>query len=98
MKTLVLLVATVLGTATLNAQSKYETGMTKAMAQFEAAKTTSELLSASAMFERIADAEKDEWLPYYYAALTNNMASWMPKNPDMNKRQKKTNPGFEKQK
>jgi hypothetical protein len=90
MKTLFLLVASVLGLSTGNAQSKYETGMTKAMAQFEAAKTPSELLNASAMFERIADAEKDEWLPYYYAALTNNMASWSDEKADKDKMAEKS--------
>ncbi|MGV3631045.1 MAG: hypothetical protein ACO1O6_07560 [Bacteroidota bacterium] len=90
MKTLFLFVATVLAFTGVNAQSKYETGMTKAMAQFEAAKTPAELLNASAQFERIADAEKDEWLPYYYAALTNNMASWADEKADKDKMAEKS--------
>ncbi|MGN6417258.1 MAG: hypothetical protein ACTHMC_07195, partial [Pseudobacter sp.] len=33
--------------------------------------TADEWLASSAAFERIADAEKNQWLPYYYAAYTN---------------------------
>ncbi|MGQ3086951.1 hypothetical protein, partial [Flavobacterium sp.] len=51
----------------LNAQSKFETGMQKAFALWGEKKST----EASAMFERIAAAEKTNWLPYYYVALVN---------------------------
>lgn len=40
---------------------------------FEPAKLT----DLSAQFERIADAEKTQWLPYYYAALTQVNAGLM---------------------
>ncbi|MCW4470570.1 hypothetical protein OGH69_16485 [Flavobacterium sp. MFBS3-15] len=59
---LVLLVCT-----TLSAQSKFETGMQKAFALWGENKST----EAAAMFERIAAAEKTNWLPYYYVALVN---------------------------
>ncbi len=45
-------------------QSQYETGMASA---FEVWKK-GENVKASALFERIGGAEKDKWLPYYYAA------------------------------
>jgi hypothetical protein len=35
------------------------------------------LADLSAAFERIADAEKTQWLPYYYAALTQTNAGYM---------------------
>jgi len=52
---------------TLSAQSKFETGMQKAFALWGEKKSA----EASAMFERIAAAEKTNWLPYYYVALVN---------------------------
>ncbi|MEL1243187.1 hypothetical protein AAEO56_02840 [Flavobacterium sp. DGU11] len=53
--------------STVSAQSKYETGMQKAFALWGENKST----EASALFERIAGAEKDNWLPSYYVALVN---------------------------
>jgi hypothetical protein len=38
------------------------------------------LFALSATFERIADAEKNQWLPYYYAALTQVNAGFMMSN------------------
>ena len=52
---------------TMTAQSQYETGMQKAFGLWEADKPE----EASAMFERIASAEKNNWLPSYYVALIN---------------------------
>jgi hypothetical protein len=53
--------------STLTAQSQYETGMQKAFALWGEGKQA----EASAMFERIAGAEKNNWLPSYYVALVN---------------------------
>ncbi len=69
----------------LAAQSKYESGMQKGLEQFSAAKTADEMGTASSFFERIADAEKDKWLPYYYAAYTNYMIGWMNPKADKDK-------------
>lgn len=49
------------------AQSQYETGMKKAFTLWGEGKST----EAAAMFERIAAAEKTNWLPNYYVALVN---------------------------
>ena len=49
--------------------------MEKGMIQFKDAKSPEEMLATSAFFERIADAEKDKWLPYYYAAQTQILAA-----------------------
>lgn len=54
------------------AQSKYEQGMTKAFALLEAGN----LNEASNLFQRIATAEKDNWLPYYYVAQTEILKVW----------------------
>lgn len=50
--------------ATAIAQSQYELGMEKALALME----NNEPKKASDLFERLAEAEKDNWLPYYYAS------------------------------
>lgn len=48
----------------ISAQSQYEKGMQKAFGLWGEGKAT----EASAMFARIAQAEKDNWIPPYYAA------------------------------
>lgn len=67
----------------LPAQSKYEAGMLKGFEQVKTAATADQWIAASAFFERIGDAEKDKWLPYYYAAWTNIISAWM--NPKIDK-------------
>ena len=68
-KLTLLLVLLVSGLVT--AQSNYENGMQKA---FELWKTNPE--EASNLFERIAKAEPDNWLPPYYAAQVNIVKSF----------------------
>ena len=55
-----------------SAQSNYEKGMQKAFELWKADKTD----DAQNLFERIANAEKDEWLPHYYIAQINSLKSW----------------------
>jgi hypothetical protein len=69
---------------TVNAQ-KFEGAMEKGLMQFKDAKSPDEMLAASAFFERVADAEKDKWLPYYYAAQTQILAAWMNPKSDKDK-------------
>lgn len=69
----------------LAAQSKYESGMQKGLEQLQASKTVEDMTSTSAFFERIADAEKDKWLPYYYAAYANYITGWMNPKADKDK-------------
>lgn len=53
-----------------NAQSdKYTVAMQKNIVLIDSAKTNNQLAPLVSNFERIGDAEKTEWLPYYYAAL-----------------------------
>lgn len=59
-------------TSMLSAQTQYETGMQKAFSLWGEGKSA----EASAMFERIALAEKDNWLPNYYVALVNTTSSF----------------------
>jgi len=65
MKKLILVFALALITATIvKSQSLYETNMEKAFGFWNDGKAT----EAVALFERIAQAEEDEWIPLYHAA------------------------------
>jgi hypothetical protein len=65
---------------------KYAAVMQKNIASLDAAKTATELQDVAASFERVGDAEKTQWLPYYYAALAQTWIGWMPdvKDKDAN--------------
>ena len=66
-----------LSSMVVNAQSeKYAAAMQKDLDMFDSAKTTSEFQGVAAAFERIGDAEKTQWLPYYYAGLSLTMPGW----------------------
>lgn len=80
-----LVIASVFIAGMLSAQTKYESGMTKGMEQLKAAKSVDDMLATSAFFERIGEAEKDKWLPYYYAAQTNYFTGWMDPKADKDK-------------
>jgi len=71
--TIVLLV-----TSQLFSQSQFEQGMGKAFALWGEGKNT----EASAVFERIASAEKESWLPNYYVALVNTTTAFATKDKD----------------
>lgn len=65
MKKLILVFAMALMTATIiKSQSLYETNMEKAFRFWSEGKVTESV----ALFERIAQAEKGEWIPLYHAA------------------------------
>src|ERR1700733_16210290 len=67
----------------VNAQSdKYVAAMQKNLALFDSAKKTSDFLGLSNTFERIGDAEKTQWLPYYYAGLALTTVGWMDQKLD----------------
>jgi hypothetical protein len=58
------------GTIVLFAQSeKYKSAMKDKIAVLDTSRDVAGLKDISASFERIGDAEKTQWLPYYYAAL-----------------------------
>ena len=59
-------------TSLVSAQGQFEQGMGKAFQLWGEGKNT----EASAMFERIAAAEKTSWLPNYYVALVNTTTAF----------------------
>ena len=78
-----LLAMVLLISMTASAQSdKYTQTMQKNIALLDSAKTEDQLLSLVSTFDRIGDAEKTQWLPYYYAALAQTWIGWMPATTD----------------
>ncbi len=59
-----------------SAQGKFEEGMGKAFQLWGEGKPS----EASALFERIASAEKNSWLPNYYVALVNTTTAFGTKD------------------
>lgn len=60
------------------AQGQFEQGMEKAFQLWGEGKNT----EASAMFERIAVAEPNSWLPNYYVALVNTTSAFTVKDKE----------------
>ena len=56
------------------------------------AKAPADYVAVSAAFERIGDAEKTQWVPYYYAGLSLSSFGWMdePIDKDANAEKIKT--------
>lgn len=71
------LLTTAFGAAAFAQDDKYTKAMQPKVAAVDTTHSTAELLALSAAFERIGDAEKTKWLPYYYAALTEVNAAYM---------------------
>lgn len=62
----------------VSAQSKYEAGMQKAFTLWSENKP----VEAAALFERIANVEKENWLPNYYVAFINTMEAFQTKDKE----------------
>lgn len=78
-----LIIALLLVTGITYAQTNFEKGMQKAFALWEENKMD----EAENMFERIANAETDQWLPHYYIAQINSLKSWNIKDETILKAQ-----------
>lgn len=75
-KTFLIIVASML-TIAMNAQSeKYIKAMEKNVPAVDTTWSTDGLIKLGNAFQLIADAEKNQWLPYYYAALCNVMSAY----------------------
>lgn len=79
----IIVITTLLVSLGATAQSsRYEGAMKKNLALFDSVKTVAEYQTLSAAFERIGDAEKTQWLPYYYAGLALSLAGWTEEKLD----------------
>jgi len=83
MKRILFLIAVtiVMGTA-VHAQGDYTQQMQAAIAKLDNAKAVKDYQLLADNFLRIADAQKNEWLPYYYAAFCNAKTGWLKQNDD----------------
>lgn len=78
MKNSILVFALLLATFFANAQGQFEQGMGQALGLWGQGKPA----EATALFERIAVAEKTSWLPNYYIGLINALEALNPKNKE----------------
>jgi hypothetical protein len=78
MKKIVSLIAAFAVVINLSAQNeKMLKAMSGIVAGLDSLHTKEGWTAAANQFQRIADAEKTEWLPYYYAGLSNVMNGYM---------------------
>jgi hypothetical protein len=85
MKPLLFSVVMLVSVAAFSQSDKYTQAMQKDLTMLDSAKTVADLNAASAAFERIGDAEKTQWLPYYWAALARVRIGWVDNSVDKDK-------------
>lgn len=61
---------------------KYMAAMKINLALIDSAKSTADYQALANTFERIGEAEKTQWLPYYYAGLVLATSGWNDPNVD----------------
>ena len=74
--TKIITIIALLVSSVLSAQTPYEQGMPKALGLWREGKSK----EASDVMERIASAEKNNWLPNYYVAMINTTEAFNPAN------------------
>jgi hypothetical protein len=82
MKKIAIILALVISGSGYAQSEKYTAAMKKNLSQFDSVKTTEQFQGLAATFERIGDAEKTEWLPYYYAGLALLTPGWQDAKVD----------------
>lgn len=91
MKKTLLFFALLISLSGIAQSDRYTQAMQKNIALLDSAKTQDQLTGLAANFERIGDAEKTQWLPYYYAALAQTWIGWMPDTKDKDANAQKIN-------
>lgn len=80
-KTICIILTILFITNTVKSQSeKYTGAMKQFLTVLDSAKTGEDFQNVSNNFERIANAEKTQWLPYYYAAYSLVMKCYQEKD------------------
>ncbi len=86
-KSIFFIAATFIAVASFAQNEKYIAAMKKNLAEADSAfilNEPSRLTAAAAAFERIGDAEKTQWLPFYHAAYCQVMFGYMKNDPSAN--------------
>jgi len=68
--------------AAFSQSDKFNAAMGSTLQQLGTAKTPEDMAAVAAKFERIGDAEKTQWLPYYYAAMVKARMAFSAKDVD----------------
>src|SRR6266498_1945975 len=76
-KTIFLIAATTIMCAVSQAQEAYTQQMQQQVAKLDKAATAKDYEQLANDFSRMADAQKTEWLPYYYSAFCNARIGWI---------------------
>ncbi|MEJ7770022.1 MAG: hypothetical protein WKF89_19540 [Chitinophagaceae bacterium] len=79
-KILLVLAITASATVSFGQNEKYEKAMQSNIAMLDSAMVKGTIATLSNNFERIADAEKNQWLPYYYASYCTVMSAFTEKD------------------
>lgn len=77
MKQVLLAAAVVLSVAAQAQSDKYADAMQQNLSKFDSAKTSADFENIAAAFQRIGDAEKTQWLPYYWQGIALARIGWM---------------------
>ena len=85
MKKLLLIAATFISTLAFSQSEMYTKKMKQNLQLLDSAKSAQDFIDLSASFERVGDAEKTQWLPYYYAAYAYYMTGWIDLKADKDK-------------
>lgn len=86
-----LLAACSIQLAAFSQSEAYQQKMKETLAQMDSARTIQDMQEVVGQFERIGDMEKTQWLPYYYAALTQINIGWRDVKGDKDKNTEKAN-------
>jgi hypothetical protein len=81
-KTIFLIALTTLVYATGQGQEAYTQQMQTTVAKLDKAGSVKDYQQLAQEFSRIADAQRTQWLPYYYAAFCNARVGWLKQNDD----------------
>jgi tetratricopeptide (TPR) repeat protein len=76
MKTIFFSLVMLLSFKAMAQSDNYVEEMQKSIVTLDSSLTTQELQSVAIIFENIADTEKTQWLPYYYAGLAYSRIGW----------------------
>lgn len=72
-----LIITACFAVSTFGQSTKFMDAMKKTLTEFNADSTAEQFMNVANKFERIALAEKSEWLPYYYASLSKTYVSFL---------------------
>ena len=81
-----------LSVVTVAQSDRYQAAMKAKVETLDSLRSSADWLDAANAFERIAEAEKTQWLPYYYAALGQIMHAYTQGQPGVPPDAGKTDP------